>query len=144
MSGFSPRWSRFLLALFAVAAAYLVTFHWPEYNGLDLDIDVSPRVQAARKRAPYDLSQVRVLKTVIKKANEEYVEPERILQKKMLLAGLDAIQRTVAPVLVHYHNGDSGLVVQVNNQKKKFRVDDVDSPWTLTCTTRFITSSDPT
>lgn len=128
----SPRLTRPLLALLSVGAAYLVTFHWPEHNGLDFDIDTSPRVRAARKRAPYDLSQVRVLKTVIKKVNQEYVEPERIVQKKMLLAGLDSIQRTVAPVLVHYHNGDSELTVQVNNQKKKFRVDDVDSPWTLT------------
>ncbi len=121
-----------MLALVAVSAAYLVTFHWPQYNGLDFDIDTSPSVKAARNRAPYDLSRVRVLKTVIKKANEEYVEPARIIQKKMLLAGLDAIQRTVAPVLVHYHNGDSELVVQVNDGKKKFGVDDVDSPWALT------------
>ncbi|HEY2733721.1 MAG TPA: hypothetical protein VGI70_07035, partial [Polyangiales bacterium] len=79
-----------------------MTFVWPRQNGLDFDIDTSPRAQAAKKRLPYDLSQVRVLKTVIAKVNQNYVEPQRISYHTMLLAGLNAIQRAVAPVIVHY------------------------------------------
>ncbi|HEY5938860.1 MAG TPA: MXAN_5808 family serine peptidase, partial [Kofleriaceae bacterium] len=75
---------------------------------------------------------VRVLKAVITKVNQNYVEPERIDHRKMLLAGLNAIQGTVPPVLVHYENGATSFKVQVNDQWGEFRVDDVNSPWSLT------------
>jgi carboxyl-terminal processing protease len=125
------RWVKPLLVVVAIGVAYCVTFVWPENNGLDFDIESSARVKAARERAPYDLSQVRVLKTVISKINDKYVEPNRINHKKMLMAGLNAIQRSVAPVIVNYQNGDSDFTVQVNNQKKAFSTKDVNSPWTL-------------
>ncbi|MBN1656146.1 MAG: PDZ domain-containing protein [Deltaproteobacteria bacterium] len=120
-----------LLVICAVSVAYCITFVWPEDNGIDFDIDSSARVKAARDRAPYDLSQVRVLKTVVTKVNDNYVEPDRIVHQKMLMAGLNAIQRTVAPVLIEYKNGDSEFTVQVNNKKKVFQAKDVNSPWTL-------------
>ena len=95
------RWLRPFLVLFALGAAFCITFVWPQQNGLDFDIDTSPRAKAAKKRVPYDLSQVRVLKAVITKVNQNYVEPERIDHRRMLLAGLNAIQANVPPVLVH-------------------------------------------
>ncbi len=125
------RWSRPLLVACAIGVAYCITFVWPENNGVDFDIDSSSRVKAARERTPYDLSQVRVLKTVITKVNDKYVEPERIVHKKMLMAGLNGIQRAVAPVLVEYKNGDSAFSVQVNNSKQTFQAKDVNSPWAL-------------
>jgi len=127
----SSRWSRFLLAACAIGVAYCITFVWPEDNGVDFDIESSARVKAARERTPYDLSQVRVLKTVITKVNDKYVEPERIDHKKMLMAGLNGIQRAVPPLLVEYKNGNSSFTVQVNNKKKTFQAKDVNSPWTL-------------
>lgn len=126
------RWLRFVLGLSAVAAAYFITFVWPKQNGLNFDIDTSPRAQAAKTRVPYDLSQVRVLKAVVTKVNQNYVEPDRIDHRKMLLAGLNAIQGSVPPVIVHYENGDNTFKVQVNDQWEEFRVDDVNSPWALT------------
>jgi len=69
------RWLRPLLGLFAIVAAFCITFVWPQQNGLDFDIDSSPRAKAAKKRAHYDLSQVRVLRAVITKVNQNYVEP---------------------------------------------------------------------
>ena len=50
----------------------------------------------------------------------------------MLLAGLNAIQRSVPPVLIDYQNGDPKLTVHVNGDKKAFAIDDVNSPWALT------------
>ena len=126
------RWLRPLLALLAIGAAFCITFVWPQQNGLDFDIDTSPRAQAAKTRVPYDLSQVRVLKAVITKVNQNYVEPERIDHRRMLLAGLNAIQGNVPPVLVHYENGKTTFKVQVNEQWGEFRADDVNSPWSLT------------
>jgi carboxyl-terminal processing protease len=126
------RWLRPLLAVFALGAAFCVTFVWPQHNGLDFDIDSSPRAKAAKTRVPYDLSQVRVMKAVITKVNQNYVDPERIDHRKMLFSGLNALQRNVPPVLVQYENGDSKFRVQVNDQSQEFRADDVNSPWMLT------------
>ncbi|MDH5671696.1 MAG: S41 family peptidase [Myxococcales bacterium] len=126
------RWLRPALAIFAIGAATCITFVWPKQNGLDFDIDTSPRAQAAKRRVPYDLSEVRVLKTVITKVNQNYVEPERIDHRNMLLAGLNAIQRVIPPVLVHYDRGDPKFRLQVNDVFKEFRADDVNSPWSLT------------
>ena len=126
------RWLRPILVVVALAGAFCVTFVWPRQNGLDFDIDSSPRAQAAKKRLPYDLSQVRVLKTVIAKVNQNYVEPQRISYHTMLLAGLNAIQRAVAPVMVHYEANQKVFKIEVNNEQAQFRADDVDSPWALT------------
>ena len=125
------RWLRPLLVLFAVTATYCITFVWPQQNGLNFDIDTSPRAQAAKTRVPYDLSQVRVLRAVISKVNQNYVEPERIDHRKMLLAGLNAIQGNVPPVIVHYEPGEPTFKVQVNDKWGEFHVDDANSPWSL-------------
>ncbi len=121
-----------LLVVVTIASAFCVTFVSPRQNGLGVDIDSSPRAQAAKKAAPYDLSEIRVLRAVIAKVNHNYVEPERIDHRKMLLAGLNAIQRSVAPVLVHYENGSPTFRVQVDSQTQEFRIDGVNSPWALT------------
>jgi carboxyl-terminal processing protease len=130
MRRFAPLWKP-LTALAAVLAAFTITFVWPERNGLDIDIDGSPRAQAARNREPYDLTQLAVLNRAILEVKDHYVEPERVHPKQMLLSGLDAIQRTVAPVLIHYEDDSTELAVQVNDQRREYRVDDVNSPWAL-------------
>ena len=50
----------------------------------------------------------------------------------MLLSGLNAIQRSVAPVLVHYKEGDAKASMQLYDKHAEFRVDDVTAPWQLT------------
>jgi carboxyl-terminal processing protease len=120
-----------LLALGVILVAFTVTFAWPQQNGLDIDIDSSPRAQAARNRDPYDLTELQVLNRVILEVKDHYVEPNRVEPRQMLLASLNAIQRTAPPVLVDYEEGADSLTVQVNNDQKEFRLDDVDSPWSL-------------
>ncbi len=120
-----------LLAVVAVAAAFTVTFVWPKQNGLDIDIDGSARARAARNRDPYDLTQLQVLNRAILEVKEHYVDPERVRPKRMLLAGLNAIQRSVPPVLVDYREDEAKLNVQVKEQKRTFAVSDVNSPWRL-------------
>ncbi|MEZ4253456.1 MAG: hypothetical protein R3B99_35045 [Polyangiales bacterium] len=62
-----------------------------------------------------------VLNRAILEVTEHYVEPERIDHQRMLLAGLNAIQRSVAPVMVAYQEGAT-LAVQVNDQRREFLV----------------------
>ena len=121
-----------LAAFLAVAMAFGITFVWPRRNGLDFDIDSSPRAQAGgHGTQPYDLTELRVLNAVIVHVKDHYVEPERVNPKRMLLAGLNAIQRSVAPVMIDYVEGAPTLTVRVNNQQRDFRVDDVRAPWDL-------------
>jgi carboxyl-terminal processing protease len=121
-----------LLAVAAVLVAFGVTFVWPLENALDFDIDRSPRAQAAKQQDAYDLRRLRVLSRVILKVKDSYVEPKRVDARRMLLSGLNAIQRSVAPVLVHYHEGDPKVELQLYDKKAEFRVDDVTAPWQLT------------
>jgi len=124
-----------LLFLAVVSTAFCVTFVWGEPNGADFEIDSSPLAKAARTKTPYDAAQVKVLKAVMVKVKDGYVEPDRIVYSKMLLSGLDAIQKSVAPVLVHYEPDAPTFTVQVNDARKEFKATDVNSPWALT--TRF-------
>lgn len=130
MQRFAPLWKP-LVAVAAVLAAFTITFVWPQRNGLNIDIDSSPRAQAARNREPYDLTELKVLNRAILEVKDHYVEPERVNPRRMLLAGLNAIQRSVAPVLIHYEDGADELAVQVKDERRSFAVGDVDSPWAL-------------
>mgnify|MGYP004085267943 FL=1 len=94
-----------LLALMAVVSAFFLTFGWPPRNGLQVDLDGSGRAQAAANMDPYDLTQLKVLNRALFEVKDHYVEPERIDYQRMFLAGLNAIQRAVAPVIVHYQEG---------------------------------------
>ena len=120
-----------LLGLVVVLAAFTISFGWPVDNGLQIDIDASPRALAARQKTPWDLTKLQVMNRVIHQVNDNYVDPTRIDHQRMMLAGLDAIQKDVAPVLVHYEEGAETLKVQVNRAESEFIISDVASPWTL-------------
>jgi carboxyl-terminal processing protease len=119
-----------LLALGAVLVAFALTQLW-EQNGLDLNIDASAAAQEVRDEEAYDLTELRVMNRVILHVKNHYVEPERINPRRMLLAGMNSVQRQVAPVLVDYEDGQSHLTLRVGSQERRFRVDDVTSPWAL-------------
>ena len=120
-----------LLGLVVVLAAFTVSFGWPVENGLQIDIDTSPRALAARDKTPWDLKKLQVMNRVIHEVNTDYVDPSRIDHQRMMLAGLNAIQQDIAPVLVHYEDGAETLTVQVNQSEHEFKVSDVASPWDL-------------
>ncbi|MDQ3036242.1 MAG: S41 family peptidase [Myxococcota bacterium] len=119
------------LAVVAVGAAVGLTYVWPQRNGLDLDIDSSARAQEVRSREPYDLTQLTVMNRVILQVKDHYVDPERVNPRRMLLGGLNAVQQSVAPVLVHYEDGGRDVGVTVYGATQRFRIDDVTSPWAL-------------
>lgn len=121
-----------VLATFAVVVAGTLTFVYPRHNGLGVDLDTSARAQDVRRREPYDLRRVRVFGAVVERIRHNYVDPTRIDYKRMLLAGLGAVQSRVAPVIVRYENGAATLTVQVATASHDFRVSDVGSSTTLT------------
>jgi len=120
-----------LLGLVVVFAAFSISFGWPVQNGLQIDIDASPRALAAHQKASWDLTKLQVMNRVIHQVNEDYVDPSRVDYRRMMLAGLDAIQMEVPPVVVHYRDGADTLKIQVNRAERQFSVADVSSPWAL-------------
>jgi carboxyl-terminal processing protease len=77
----------------------------------------------------YRLSSLRVFNRVVLLVKEQYVEPQRIRPKEMLLAALDAVEKNVPEVLVE--EGTNEAVVTVGTETRSFRLDDVTSLWEL-------------
>ena len=74
--------------------------------------------------------ELKVLSHSIHHVTKYYVEPDRINYSQMLLAGLNAIQKIVSPLIVHYESGHQFLELQVNNKRRMFPTA-IRSPWDL-------------
>ena len=76
------------------------------------------------------LSSLRVFNRVVLLVKEQYVEPTRIRPREMLLAALDAVEKSVPEVLVQETSAHE-LMVSVGSERRSFPVDDVTSLWEL-------------
>jgi carboxyl-terminal processing protease len=77
----------------------------------------------------YRLSSLRVFNRVVLLVKEQYVEPQRIRPKEMLLAALDSVEKSVPEVLVDETPNEA--IVTVGTETRTFRLDDVTSLWEL-------------
>ncbi len=66
---------------------------------------------------------------VVLLVKEQYVDPQRIRPKEMLLAALDSVEKSVPEVLVE--EGKDAAVVVVGSDRREFPLDDVTSLWEL-------------
>ncbi len=82
-----------------------------------------------QKNAPYDLTRLEAVNETLKYVRKKYVDPDRIKPRQMLLSALNYIQRDVAQVIVHQEGNADEITVQVENEKKAFRVDNIQGPW---------------
>jgi carboxyl-terminal processing protease len=95
----------------------------------------SPTDQA---KAPHDLAALRVMTKVVHYVKENYVDPRRVHQKEMLLAALEAVEKTVPDVMVD-GNAETGKVkVTANGKSKDFDFSNVDSLWKMSFTMKDI------
>ena len=78
----------------------------------------------------YRLSSLRVFNRVVLLVKEQYVEPERIHPREMLVASLEAVEKRVPEVLVEAPEGDS-IGVVVGDERRTFFLDDLTSLWEL-------------
>jgi carboxyl-terminal processing protease len=86
----------------------------------------------------HDLSALRVLTKVIHYVKENYVDPKRVRPKEMLVAALEAVEKSVPDVLVD-GNAEQGRVrVNVNGKLKEFDIGHVDSLWKMSFTLKDI------
>mgnify|MGYP006294271131 CR=1 FL=1 len=95
--------ARFAIALVCLTAAFLLSVTFSD-RGVQFDLRHSDG--AATKEAgedAYDLSALRILNRVLLHLKDSYVEPDRIVPAKMLVAALDEIQNSIAEVVITYY-----------------------------------------
>jgi carboxyl-terminal processing protease len=85
-------------------------------------------------KGPHDLSAIKILTKVIIHVKENYVDPRRVHPKEMMIAALEAVEKTVPDVLVD-GNAETGKVnVTVNGKPREFDISHVDSLWRMSFT----------
>jgi carboxyl-terminal processing protease len=82
-------------------------------------------------KSPHDLSSLRVLTKVIIYVKDNYVDPKRVRPKEMMVAALEAVEKSVPDVMVD-GTAESGKVrINVNGKLKEFDISHVDSLWKM-------------
>lgn len=126
-------WKATLIFVTCLFASYVTVSH----NGGLFGVAGSRSLLAQTRRptrAPdpnFDLTRMQVLRYVMLEINNNYVDPARVHPREMLLKGLDAIQRSVAQVLVRHDEDAPTITVKVDTHEQTFRIDDVHAPWDL-------------
>ncbi len=76
----------------------------------------------------YDLTRLEAVNETLKYIRDRYVDPDRVKPRDMLLSALNNIQRDVAQVIV-IPDGNGEVLLRVDTEEKKIRVDNVLGPW---------------
>lgn len=127
----------------AVIAALLLAWAFSGNDRAPLTLTMSEAVAAPRAdekdaKSPHELSALRILTKVIHYVKENYVDPKRVRPKEMLVASLEAVEKSVPDVMVD-GNADLGRVrVNVNGKLKEFDIGHVDSLWKMSFTMKDI------
>ncbi|MBK8479625.1 MAG: PDZ domain-containing protein [Proteobacteria bacterium] len=122
----------------ALASALVLTVTRPQGpGGLGLEPPHTASAGASRAGAT-DLGALKVFERVLLRVTDNYVEPERIRPREMLLAALHGVERDVAEVLVRESSDKSKLAVRVQDVERSFDIGLVDSPWNLSAAMRTI------
>lgn len=79
----------------------------------------------------YKLANLRVLNRAVLHIKEQYVDPQRVVPKDMLLASLDALEKQVPEVLVDEAGAPDSVTITVGTERKEFDIKKVDSPWEM-------------
>jgi carboxyl-terminal processing protease len=123
-----------VLGVFGLASFFAVR-HGPGslWRGLEIAHAVT---SPGEPKAPYDLTQLLAVNETLKTIRSKYVDPQRIKPRQMFLSALDEVQKEVAQVIVLHDQKSPKVHVQVENDAKEFRVDNVQGPWDVSARLR--------
>ena len=83
----------------------------------------------------YDLTRLSLLGRTVIHLKENYVDPGRIDESKMLVEALQFVQSEVDDVVVTSHGGDTDeqktVLVRAGSEQKRFQLDEIDNLWQL-------------
>jgi carboxyl-terminal processing protease len=120
-----------LVGLSLLAALFLTLSRKGPDGGIGLSANKTLSAAPVRSPQAYDLTALKVFNVALVRVKDSYVDPKRIKPKKMLAAALDAVEKTVAEVLVEESPKKDKLKVKVDTYQKDFDISGVDSPWAL-------------
>jgi len=138
-----PRAGRTLLLLTAFGvASHFALGYTDKYGsgGLWKGLRSAHAVVGGEAEVPYDLTQLRAVNATLEHIRKKYVEPERVDPRQMFLGALDNIQKSVAQVIVSHEKNDRTVTVRVEDEEKKFRVDNVQGHWDVAARLREVFS----
>ncbi|MEW5855373.1 MAG: MXAN_5808 family serine peptidase [Myxococcota bacterium] len=137
----SPRHHRWLnllarlctVAMLLLAAATVRTSEPTLHTSADGQVwpELGAAGDAEEDDGEYKLSSLRVLNRAVLHIKEQYVDPKRVVPKDMLLAGLEAVEKQVAEVVVDDSAGPDTVTISVGKDTKAFDVKSVDSLWEM-------------
>ncbi len=101
------------------------------------DAIAAPRDETNGKSS-HELAALKVMTKVVHYVKENYVDPHRVRPKEMMVAALEAVEKSVPDVMVE-GSAESGKVrVNVNGKLKDFDISHVDSLWKMSFTMKDI------
>src|SRR5262249_45896291 len=125
--------------LVVLGAFVLAAYFALQYNtgGLWRGFEPALAITGPVQKAPYDLTRLEAVNETLKMIRDKEVDPEPVKPKDMLLSALNYVQRDVAQVIV-VADDPNEVVVRVETNEKKFRVDNVQGPWDVSARLREI------
>ncbi|MCL2626763.1 MAG: S41 family peptidase [Cystobacterineae bacterium] len=81
--------------------------------------------------SPHDLAALRIVTKVILYLRDNYVDPQRIHPKEMMVGALDYVEKAVPEIVVNGSAEEGSLTVNVNGTSREFNIRTVDSLWKL-------------
>ena len=118
---------------FALASYFALNFgSGGLWRGFDPALAVTGSAVA---KPPYDLTRLEAVNETLKMIRDKYVDPDRVKPKEMLLSALNYVQRDVAQVIV-LNEDPNEVTIRVENNEKKFRIDNVQGPWDVSAKLR--------
>ena len=86
------------------------------------------------EKGQHDLSALRVFTKVILYVKDNYVDPQRVKPKEMMIAALEYVEKSVPDVMVDGSAETGKLNVNVNGKTREFDIGHVDSLWKMSFT----------
>lgn len=124
------------LALIALIGAFYLSISY-RYGDPGWRLEFSAKEAEARpeKGASYDLRQLAILNRAVVNIKENYVDPSRINERKMIGAAMQEVQRAIAELLVEVEKDSEDvptrITVRVNAAEAAFDLSDVSDLWQL-------------
>jgi len=128
LRGLFPR-RAFVIAALAFLWAFAASDSHPA--SLTRAAHAATKRQAEGEKQEHDLSALRVFNRVVLLIKDNYVDPNRIEPRKMLVAALDGVERQAAEVMVDGDEKSPSLTVTVGKVSKTFDVSGVDTFWRM-------------
>jgi len=115
-----------LLAIFGIGSHFALEYGT---GGLWKGLRAAHAVVGGAAKPRYDLTELRAVNATLDTIRKKYVEPNRVDPRQMFLSALDRIQMDIPPVIVTHGEKSPTVKVQVFDQSREFRVDNVQGPW---------------